>query len=118
MLCEVSSPQVANTGNAPQITAALLGHLRDHRHSEKKLMEEGDRKTFVQRNHHPVGGGAVDFWADFLDTACNAAFGGGEEEEEDGMASLEEEHYFHVYLKGGVFYCCIGDDSDLRDQKV
>jgi hypothetical protein len=29
-----------------------------------------------------------------------------------------EDHFFHLFLKDGVFYCCISDDPDFRDQKV
>jgi len=36
---------------------------------------------------------------------------------EDGENEMQE-HYFHLTRKDNVFYCCLGDDPDPRDQKV
>ena len=91
------------TGNAPQVTSMLLGHLRDH----PEIMQEGELKTFVQRNQHGNNNG-LDFVSYFFDS-CSAAL---------GEETYEDEHYFHLILKEGVYFCCIGDDPDLRDQKV
>ena len=98
VLVEVSSPELLS-GNAPQVTATLLGHLHDH----PEILAEGERKTFVQRNQDDF-----DFFSSFIES-CASAF---------GEESVPDEHYFHVYFTQGVYYCCIGDDSDIRDQKV
>lgn len=86
-------------GNAPLVTSVLMEHLRDN----PSVLEEGDRLTFVQRNAEEN----PDFFSHFLE-ACSTALG------EDTV----DENYFHMYLSGGVVYCCIGDDADTRDQKV
>ena len=97
VLVEEYAPDVA--GNAPQVTAMLMSHLKDH----PELIQEGERKTFAQRNQDDS-----DFLSFFVES-CAAALG----EESD-----VEEYFFHILLKEGVYYCCIGDDSDFRDQKV
>jgi hypothetical protein len=98
ILCEVTDPQVKGT-NVSQVAIQLLEHLRDH----PTLMEEGERKTFVHHNAPEV-----DFLSHFVE-ACATAM--GEEEELD-------EYYFHLFLKDQVYYVCLGDDADVRDQKV
>jgi len=86
-------------GNASQVTQMLLEHLRDH----PGLILEGECKTFVQRNE-----AENDFFSHFIE-ACATALG------DDQFA---DEHYFHLYFKEEVYYCCLGDDPDVRDQKV
>lgn len=98
ILVEESTPELA--GNAPQVTTMLLTHLKDH----PELVQEGEMKTFVQRNLEEV-----DFLSYFIES-CSTALG----EEESGV----EEHWFHLLSRKGVYYCCIGDDPDIRDQKV
>ena len=111
ILVECADRELA--GNAPQVTAMLMGHLRDH----PDILLSGERKTFVQHNNassqDKENGGLAnfDFFSMFMDTCANAL---GEETEQ----SIQDEHYFHIILKGGVFFCCIGDDPDFRDQKV
>ena len=97
VLVEESSPELA--GNAPQVTAMLLSHLKDNPH----LVQEGERKTFVQKNMTED-----DFLSYFIES-CSVAL---------GEESAAEEHYFHLLSKSGVYFCCIGDDPDFRDQKV
>lgn len=87
-------------GNAPLVTTVLMEHLRDH----PELVQEGDLRTFVQRNTDD----SLDFFTNFFDLACSMAMGDDE----------VDENYFHLYLKDGVYYCCISDDEDSRDQKV
>lgn len=87
-------------GNAPLVTQVLMEHLRDN----PTLVSEGDRRTFVQRNADE----SLDFFSHFLDAACSMALG------ED----MVDEHYFHLLLRDGVYYSCISDDEDSRDQKV
>lgn len=87
-------------GNAPLVTSVLMEHLRDN----PTLVEEGDLRTFVQRNADE----SLDYFSHFLDAACSMALG------DDDV----DENYFHLYLKGGIYYCCISDDQDSRDQKV
>ena len=76
-----------------------MEHLRDN----PTLVAEGDLLTFVQRNTEEN----VDYFSHFLD-ACSMALGD----------DLVDENYFHLFLKDGVYYCCISDDEDSRDQKV
>ena len=97
ILADCSSPELR--GNAAHVTQMLMEHLRDH----PELIFDGDCKTFVQRNE-----AENDFFSHFIE-ACATALG-------DSYAA--EEHYFHLYFKDEVFYCCLGDDPDIRDQKV
>lgn len=97
VLVEVSSPELS--GNAPQVTTKLLTHLRDH----PELLVEGEYKTFVQRNQQEE---------DFLSNIVQSCASVLNEEPWD------EDYYFHLLMRDGVFYCCIGDDPDIRDQKV
>jgi hypothetical protein len=87
-------------GNAPQVTSSLMESLRDH----PELVNEGDRKTYVQRNESQS-----DFISHFLES-CAVALG--------DQGNSVEEFYFHLFKMNGIFYCCIGDDPDTRDQKV
>ncbi|KAL3910567.1 MAG: hypothetical protein SGILL_007644 [Bacillariaceae sp.] len=104
ILCEFSSE--ALTGNAPQVTAALLEHLRDH----PAIMKEGDLKTFRHRND---GTSEEDFFSQFLQ-ACTVAVSTAEELD---LGSVEE-YFFHLWHQDEVFYCCLSDDRDPREQKV
>jgi hypothetical protein len=103
ILVEVSSE--ALTGNAPQVTTALLEHLRDH----PAAMKEGDLKTFVHRNEKD----GDDFFSQFMQ-ACTISIMSAEELDLGDV----QEHYFHLWHVDGVFYCCLSDDADSRDQKV
>ena len=87
-------------GNAALVTSILMEHLRDN----PTLVNEGDLRTFVQRNADE----SLDFFSHFLDSACAMALG------DDTV----DENYFHLYRKEQVFYCCLSDDLDARDQKV
>ena len=87
-------------GNAPLVTSVLMEHLRDN----PSLVDDGDFRTFVQRNTEE----SVDFFSNFLDAACAMAMG------DDAV----DENYFHLFLQDGIYYCCISDDEDSRDQKV
>jgi hypothetical protein len=89
-------------GNAALVTSMLMQHFRDH----PELVAEGDRRTFIQRNSEAID--SFDFYFSNFIEACSTALG------ED----LVEENYFHFYSKNGVFYGCIGDDPDPKDQKV
>ena len=89
-------------GSVGPAMVELLQHLRDN----PQFFEDGDRKTFVQRNDSER-----DFFSHFIE-ACAVAMG---DETSDSEAM---EHYFHLYLKDEVYYCCLGDDPDTRDQKV
>ena len=87
-------------GNAPLVTSVLMEHLRDN----PELVSEGDLRTLVQRNADEN----LDFFSNILDAACAMALGDDE----------VDENYFHLMLRDGVYYCCISDDQDSRDQKV
>jgi hypothetical protein len=104
ILCEYSTE--ALTGNAPQVTAALLEHLRDH----PAIMKEGDLKTFRHRNN---GTNEEDFFNQFLQ-ACTVAISTAEEMD---LGAIEE-HFFHLWHQDEVFYCCLSDDRDPKEQKV
>jgi hypothetical protein len=104
ILCEHSTEAV--TGNAPQVTAALLEHLRDH----PAIMKEGDLKTFRHRND---GVNEEDFFSQFLQ-ACTVAISTAEEMD---LGAIEE-HFFHLWHQDEVFYCCLSDDKDPKEQKV
>jgi len=98
VLAEHSSDSLMS-GNGPQVTIALLQHLKDH----PDIVKDGELKTFVHNNEE----GVEDFFSEFLNV-CAMNF------EDD----ILDEYYFHLFLKDGVFYCCISDDPDTRDQKV
>ena len=87
------------SGNAPQVTIALIQHLKDN----PDIVNDGELRTFV----HSSNDMEDDFFSDFLNV-CSMNVGLDE----------MDESYFHLYLKDGVFYCCISDDPDTRDQKV
>lgn len=87
------------SGNAPQVTIALVQHLKENSDS----VRDSELKTFVHNNEE----GADDFFSDFLNVCAMNV-------DADEM----EESYFHLFLKDGVFYVCISDDPDTRDQKV
>jgi len=89
-------------GSVGPVVVELMQHLRDH----PNFFNDGDLKTFVQRNE-----AENDFFSHFIE-ACSAALG---DETDDNTT---QEHYFHLYFKDGVYYCCLGDDRDTRDQKV
>lgn len=88
-------------GTVGPVMVELLQHLSQH----PDFFQDGDRKTFVQRNDSET-----DFFSHFIE-ACAAAIG-----DESGEDSTE--HYVHLLYKDEVFYCCLGDDPDTRDQKV
>ena len=103
VLVEVSTE--ALTGNAPQVTTALLEHLRDHPES----LVEGDLKTYVQRN----AGEANDIFSNFMQ-ACTVAITTAESMDLGDV----HEHFFHIWHMDGVYYCGLSDDSDPRVQQV
>ena len=90
-------------GNAAVVTSLLFCHLRDH----PELIQEGEHQTLVQRNDGNGAGGQVDLLSSFVDSMC-IVMG------EDAV----QEHYFHLFYQKGIIFCCIGDDSELSDQKV
>lgn len=102
ILVEVCDKDVKGTFGT--IMVELLQHLRDH----PDFFSDGDLKTFVQRNTMEL-----DFFSHFLE-ACSAAALGNDSE----SANDTDNHFFHLYLKNGVYYCCLSDDADTRDQKV
>jgi hypothetical protein len=97
----------ALTGNAPQVTTALLEHLRDN----PGAMQEGDLTTYVHRNER--GGVRDDIFGQFLQ-ACTIPVTTTEELDLGDV----QENYFHLWHQNGVFYCCLADDPDPKVQKV
>ena len=91
-------------GNVGQVMATFLAQLKDR----PELIGDGERKTFIQRNEVET-----DFFSHFIE-ACAVNFNMGD----DGEAGGVEEHYFHIFRTDEVFYSCLGDDPDPRDQKV
>jgi len=94
--------------NAPQVTTALLEHLRDH----PTAMKEGDLKTFVHRNSAGDWNGD-DFFSQFMQ-ACTVSITTSNELELGDV----QENYFHLWYQEGVFYCCLSDNADPKEQKV
>ena len=111
ILCEYSTDDL--TGNAPQCTAAILEHLRDH----PNILKEGDLKTFRNSNKASNGSSGCSDEGDYLSQflqACTVAITTAEEMD---LGSIEE-HFFHLWHQDGVFYCCLSDDKEARQQKV
>mmetsp|Transcript_11218 Transcript_11218/g.20173 ORF Transcript_11218/g.20173 Transcript_11218/m.20173 type:complete len:282 (+) Transcript_11218:40-885(+) len=106
ILCEYSS-EALSSGNAPQVTAALLEHLRSH----PSIMQEGELKTFRHRNDGSTS--EEDFLSQFMQ-ACTVAINTTEELDPGAV----EEHFFHLWHQDEVFYCCLSDDRDPKEQKV
>jgi hypothetical protein len=100
VLCEATNSDLKST-NVAQVTTQLLEHLRDN----PGLLEDGDCQTFTQRNQTEK-----DFFSNFVG-ACQSALG-------DLESAAQCDHYFHLYLKDQVYYVCLGDDPDMKDQKV
>ena len=106
---------MTTTGNVPQVTASLLEHLRDH----PQIMKDGDLKTFRQQSSTSrvgSGGGCVsddDFFGQFLQ-ACTVAVNMSEQLETGDV----QEYFFHLWSSNKVFYCCLSDDRDPKEQKV
>lgn len=97
VLAENYSPELS--GNAPQVTMALMERLRDH----PEFLSEGETKTFAQRNED------FDFFA--FRGMLEACTGGG------GTA-VTGDHFFHVIHDGTVYFSCLSDDPDLRSHQV
>jgi hypothetical protein len=107
ILVEVCDRDVKGTFGTVMIE--LLQHLRDH---PNLYLRDNDCKTFIQRN-----AAELDFFSHFLE-ACSAAAVLGNDDDENEMTNDTDNHYFHVYFKNDVYYCCLSDDSDPGDQKV
>eukprot|EP00527_Entomoneis_sp_CCMP2396_P005506 CAMPEP_0198144094 /NCGR_PEP_ID=MMETSP1443-20131203/12969_1 /TAXON_ID=186043 /ORGANISM="Entomoneis sp., Strain CCMP2396" /LENGTH=270 /DNA_ID=CAMNT_0043807437 /DNA_START=85 /DNA_END=897 /DNA_ORIENTATION=- len=86
-------------GNAGVVMTTFFCHLKDH----PEFLVEGEFQTFTQRNAEEN----TDFFSHFIE-ACSTAMGD----------DIVEQHYFHLYYMDGLIYSCIGDDQELRDQKV
>ena len=99
VLCEATNSDLRGT-NVAQVSTQLLEHLRDH----PGLIQDGDCRTFIQRNKKEA-----DFLSNFME-ACYSVM--------EDFEALEDDHFFHLYLKDGVYYVCLGDDPDMKDQKV
>lgn len=110
ILCEFSTDELSSN-NAPQCTAAILEHMRDH----PNVLKEGDLKTF--RNMSQLDGASCmsedDFLSQFLQ-ACSVAVTTADEMD---LASVEE-YFFHIWHQEGIFYCCLSDDRESRQQKI
>lgn len=105
VLVEVSNE--AMQGNAPQVTTALLEHLRDN----PKIIQEGELKTYIHRN------GDDDLPDDIFGQmihACTIPITSAEHLE---LGEVQE-HYFHLWFQDGVFYCCLSDDPEPKHHKV
>lgn len=107
ILCEFSS-EALTAGNAPQVTASLLEHLRDH----PAIVKEGDLKTYRHANQGDDNDGG-DFFSQIIQ-ACSVAISTSDEWDPEDV----EEYFFHLWNQDGVFYCCLSDDVDPRQQKV
>jgi vesicle-associated membrane protein 7 len=95
------------SGNAPQVTTALLEHLRDN----PNVIQEGNLKTFVHRNSDETV--SEDFFSTVIQ-ACTVPINSAEDLD---LGSFEE-HYFHLWYQDGVYYCCLSDSPEPRHHKV
>ena len=126
VLCELHDNSDLK-GNAPQVTTALLEHLCAH----PETFNEGDLKTYVNRSDSSRGSGSWgsgffgrgrqqpdpnDMFNQFLH-ACTIPITSVTADEELDLGNIQE-HYFHVWNYDGVFYCCLSDDKNQKDQKV
>ena len=119
VLVELSTPDLK--GNAPQVTTALLEHLRDH----PQQLPEGDLRTYVNRSspssnnssrsnnsNNPFGADPPaqnDIFSTFL-SACTIPITSVTQDGELDLGNIQE-HYFHVTNYEGVFFCCLSDDA-------
>ncbi|KAL3934538.1 MAG: hypothetical protein SGBAC_009765 [Bacillariaceae sp.] len=107
ILVELATESLAG-GNAPQVTTALLEHLRDN----PNVIQEGNLKTFVHRNHDDEEMGDDIFGT--VMQACTVPI--------SSAAELDlgqfQEHYFHLWLDKGIYYCCLSDSPEPRHHKV
>lgn len=106
VLVEVADIDIKG-GNLSQIFVRMLEYFRDHPDS---FPENGIRKTFVQRTHDDMD----DFLSFFVE-ACTSVLNDPVKKNPEYM---DGEYYIHVSFHDGVFYSCLADDSDIRDQKV
>jgi len=108
ILVELSTESLAG-GNAPQVTTALLEHLRDNPH----VIREGNLKTLIHRNEDDREMGGDDIFNTVLQ-ACTVPI--------TSAAELDlghfQEHYFHLWLDQGILYCCLSDSPEPRHHKV
>ena len=108
ILVELATESLAG-GNAPQVTTALLEHLRDN----PNVIRDGSLKTFVHRNHDDAEFGGDDIFNTMLQ-ACTVPI--------SSAAELDlghfQEHYFHLWLDNGIYYCCLSDSPEPRHHKV
>lgn len=104
VLVDGSSPELK--GNFQQVATDFLSRLIDHRDE----LTEGTRKTFIHQN--PV---ERDYLSYFIDSCASAIGEVAPHEDSDLTAS---EYYFHLLVRKDLYFCCLGDDPDTRDQKV
>lgn len=99
VLAETSSENLIS-GNAPQISIAFLKHLSDN---PNQYIQDGEKKTFVYSEEDED-----DFFSDFMNVCAMKM----------DVSDILEEYYFHLFCKDGIFFLCISDDPDTRNQKV
>ncbi|CAJ1962835.1 unnamed protein product [Cylindrotheca closterium] len=107
ILVELATESLAG-GNAPQVTTALLEHLRDN----PSVIQEGHLKTFVHRNQDDEEMGDDIF--NTVMQACTVPISSAP----DLDIGQFQEHYFHLWLDDGIYYCCLSDSPEPRHHKV
>ena len=118
VLAEFISEAMPVGSNAPQVTVALLEHLRDN----PAAVQDGDMTTYVHRNDGSNNKGSSssgrkkndDIFGSFLQ-ACTVPLKTTDENLELGHV---QENYFHLWNEKNVFYCCLSDDPNPKYQKV
>jgi hypothetical protein len=110
ILVEVCDSDIKGTFST--IMIELLQHLYKNNTNDNTIFNDGDCKTFIQQNTEEL-----DFFSHFLEACNNSIYNTTGNDTNDGTNDTEN-HYFHLYYKNGIYYCCLSDDSDLRDQKV
>lgn len=145
ILVEVADNDIKG-GNLSQIFIQMLQYFRDHNNATNTtdnhiIFNNNERKTFVQRNNTNnntyCNGSEIDILSYFVDactnvwptaptdanntTATTTNNTSGVVDDTNDYNRLEyepDEYYIHVYLKDDIFYICLADDPDPRDQKV
>jgi len=106
ILVELATESLAG-GNAPQVTTALLEHLRDN----PNVIREGNLRTFVHRNYEEEMGD------DMFNTVLHACTVPINTAEQLDLGHFDE-HFFHLWLHEGIYYCCLSDSPEPRHHKV
>ena len=107
-------------GNAPQVTTELLKTLCEN---PQLYGNEGTLKTYVNKStrsgfDNQSGSADNNIFNTFMQYACTIPITTLDTADEELNLGNIQEHYFHVCNLDGIFYCCLSDDKNQKDQKV